>query len=403
MKKLTILLCAVAIHLTCTSQNYAPFLKKNGKYIFVYMLEKKPAFEKEYDDVRPFSDGMAWVKRGNEQGYIDNKGNEIAFNKYETYPDFSNGVAAVSIKGKYGFIDRTGKEITPLRYGDVKKFSEGFCAVRDHQYWGFVDSTGKEICITGTNFEYKEAWAFHNGYAKVQLLAGGKFTYVDKTGKQMGGLQFRDARDFSEGLAAVEVMADVDYRYGFIDVSGKFVIPAKYKAAWRFSDGIAVVTKENNKQALIDKNGKEIADFSYKNESGYYHGLVAVKYDGKFSFVNNKGKLVKYEGEAYGLPGEGLVYLKKLDKQGERMCLVFNNEMQPVSDFLYEFVFDFHDGWARVKRNGGKTGFINKAGKEMIPVQYYSAKDFSNGFAKVSDMTGKNFYIDVFGREFFEK
>lgn len=78
-------------------------------------------------------------------------------------------------------------------------------------------------------------------------------------------------------------------------------------------------------------------------------------------------------------------------------------KMEGVNGFFYEFVFNFHEGLARVKRNGGLAGFIDKTGKEVIPMQYSIASDFANGFARVRDTEGRNFYIDQLGREFREK
>lgn len=45
---------------------------------------------------------------------------------------------------------------------------------------------------------------------------------------------------------------------------------------------------------------------------------------------------------------------------------------------------------------GGKWGFIDKTGKELIPVQYDKVKDFSNGKAVV-EMDGKTFTINKKG------
>lgn len=45
----------------------------------------------------------------------------------------------------------------------------------------------------------------------------------------------------SEGLAAVQT--DLNGRYGYIDRSGDFVIPARFDLAHPFHDGAAMVTR----------------------------------------------------------------------------------------------------------------------------------------------------------------
>jgi hypothetical protein len=50
-----------------------------------------------------------------------------------------------------------------------------------------------------------------------------------------------------------------DYQfYGYIDKTGRLVIPMNFKEAGNFENGKADVTTENNKAAVIDKTGKII-------------------------------------------------------------------------------------------------------------------------------------------------
>ena len=53
----------------------------------------------------------------------------------------------------------------------------------------------------------------------------------------------------------------------------------------------------------------------------------------------------------------------------------------------YNNIFDFSEGLASVELNG-KWGFINKTGKEVIPLKYDDAYPFSEGLAKVK-LNGK--------------
>ncbi len=49
--------------------------------------------------------------------------------------------------------------------------------------------------------------------------------------------QFKEANDFSEGLAAVQL----EYKWGYIDKEGKFVIKPEFFDAGDFSEGLAMV------------------------------------------------------------------------------------------------------------------------------------------------------------------
>ena len=79
--------------------------------------------------------------------------------------------------------------------------------------------------------------------------------YVDETGKLVIPCRYRQVGSFSEGLAYVSD----DYQfYGYIDKTGRLVIPMDFKEAGNFENGKADVTTENNKAAVIDKTGKII-------------------------------------------------------------------------------------------------------------------------------------------------
>ena len=67
--------------------------------------------------------------------------------------------------------------------------------------------------------------------------------------------------DFSEGLAAVAFCKFQDEQtkcvWGYIDKTGKLVIPAKYEEAGAFVKGVATVSS-NGKMTKIDRKGKPV-------------------------------------------------------------------------------------------------------------------------------------------------
>jgi WG containing repeat len=56
------------------------------------------------------------------------------------------------------------------------------------------------------------------------FIGNGRFGYIDRTGKIIIPAKFDDARNFSEGLASVSI----GEKWGYIGPSGKIVIPARY-------------------------------------------------------------------------------------------------------------------------------------------------------------------------------
>jgi hypothetical protein len=64
-------------------------------------------------------------------------------------------------------------------------------------------------------------------------------------------LKYEDARDFSEGLAAVRL----DRKWGYIDASGKVVIAPRFGDSSSFNGGVAVVNNGDNR---INRSGEVI-------------------------------------------------------------------------------------------------------------------------------------------------
>jgi hypothetical protein len=76
---------------------------------------------------------------------------------------------------------------------------------------------------------------------------------------------FGKLRNFSEGLAAVEVRSlkkSVSSSWGYIDRTGNFVIPPRFQLAWDFKGGLARVSKDKNNthRGYLFKNGKLVWD-----------------------------------------------------------------------------------------------------------------------------------------------
>lgn len=101
--------------------------------------------------------------------------------------------------------------------------------------------------------------------------------------------QFDDARDFSNGLAAVKT-AEL---WGFIDIKGKMVIEPKYLEVSDFTEGTARVKIAINNWTTINHKSRK---FSIKNHNYKKKKIKYLKNEilyEKIFFVNNKGKILK--------------------------------------------------------------------------------------------------------------
>ena len=215
-----------------------------------------------------------------------------------------------------------------------------------------------------------------------------KWGYIDKTGREVIPCLYDYTNDFREGLAMVKMSG----KYGFIDKTGREVALCQYDDAENLHEGLAKVRK-SGKWGYIDKTGREVAPCKYDDANAFCEGLASVKQSNKWGVIDKTGHEVvpcKYD-YTYDFC-EGLAEIKKSGKWG-----FIDNTGREVVPCQYYEVEDFCEGLAVVEKNG-KRGYIDKTGREVIPCKYDYAWSFQEGLAVV-EMNGKRGYIDKTGRE----
>lgn len=342
-------------------------VEKNGKYGFVNA--QGPITPIIYEDCGRFNDGLAIVVKDSKSGYINLEGEEVIPCTYEAAYDFSEGLAVVKKNGKYGYINNKGDEVIPCIYRDAHSFFEGLAWVmNDDIKIGFINSEGDTI----VPFDYVNiSNYFFNGH--ISAMNRHEHSHakciINQKGEQITpfiyGASFENV--FHEGLGRV-------WRdgYGFIDSTGKEVIPCIYDEADRFSDGLALVSKDGVPM-FIDKKGKVVLSEELRKYNileqpekvEFWDGLAKVVLNGKLGFINKKGE------EIIPCIYEQIVYIYSDD---------FKNKSN--ADDTAAFATYFSEGLACVKKDG-KWGFINMKGEEVIPFEFDDANYFSEGLAPV--------------------
>lgn len=318
-------------------------------------------------------------------GFINEKGLLVIKPQFSEVRNFSQGLAVVKIGDKWGFIDKTGKLIIRPDYSDAYDFSQGLAAVKLGDKWGYINKTGKALVKP----QFYQAYSFSQGVAEV-TVDGNKWEYIDRTGRRAKGYinrltsidltQFSEVGIFSEGLAAVEtgdgfcgVRAE-QCDYGYIDKTGKMVIKPGYYRAREFSQGLAAVATYAypsdppdalsygfDKWGYINKKGQLVIEpiFSYANN--FSEGLAAVEIGRIHNNVDENGI---HTGDIGGKWG----YIDGTGKQ--------------VIPLQFDLANNFSEGLAAVEVKN-KCGYINKIGAVIVKPQFSSCKDFSQGLAAI--------------------
>lgn len=97
--------------------------------------------------------------------------------------------------------------------------------------------------------------------------SGTKWGYLDTSGKELIPAIYWDAGDFSEGLAPVRVGG----RYGYINGDGKLQIAARFDFAEPFLNGLGKVWLAG-KPFFVDKKGKQTYQNTFLETNGFQDG-----------------------------------------------------------------------------------------------------------------------------------
>lgn len=273
----------------------------------------------------------------------------------------------------------------------AQKYTEYLSSAKSHLESGNIDKaiscynvyksmTGK----VNDEFEAKLNTEIANNWDGIHKAEGEEYDYVGS------GPSW-------EGQDCLQIVG-LRNKYGFVDTTGKVVIPIKfddvdggspkekYNNNWS-GDGLMSVCI-NSKWGYIDGNGKIVVPIIYDKVDKRCHspkyivpGLTRVWKDGLVGGINYTGEFllpIEYQVIEYNYDKD-LFFAKKDNKYG-----FFNTEYQLVIPFKYDFTsgFNKNEELCAVGING-KYGYIDKSGNEVIPLAYDFAAPFYNGLAAV--------------------
>ncbi len=258
----------------------------------------------------------------------------------------------------WGYIDRNGNLAIKPQYAEAGEFHEGRAFVRYQDgHYGIIDENGAAIARTGLGFKFSE------GRAAVLLKGeagerGSEWGYIDRTGKLVIPGPFRYARAFQEGLAVVQVFVADKRLYGFVDATGKMAIPARFKLVDDFSEGLATAAVDDISSAgYIDRSGNFVLEPG-TSTGGLFRGGLAVR------ARNDDGEEWK---EGY------------IDRDGKYVIAP-----------QFAAAYPFSDGRALVKMTERKFvgevsdwGVIDKSGRFIVPPEQAEITGFREGRAWV--------------------
>lgn len=369
----------------------------SGLWGYLEMKSHLLVIASEYEEARPFALGYAKVRKNKKYGFIDIKGEEGAY----------GGLVYDNIKGEFG-LDKI-----LLASKDGKPFKIVYQAPEDR----IAETTGESFRMEEMNSPFSmdeesiggESFSIvgpeSNG--RIRAVQEGKYGFLRPAVQEMFQIpyavqgepevviefQYENARDFSHDRAAVKLLGG---KWGYIDPSGKEVIPFVFDRAEYFvKEGAQIKARvsRDGRQYEIDMGGNclhsdrfpcQIEWLSERTPARTEYvdketGLIGFMVDGKWGLRSAEGDTLVSPQYDNGIHFSG--GLARISKNGKWGFL--NPEGQMTIPLEYEEAQDFSEGLAAVKK-GDKWGYIDQSNQEQITFDYDQAKPFRRGKAIVT-------------------
>lgn len=158
--------------------------------------------------------------------------------------------------------------------------------------FGTLGSFHDGLAIASPGRDTQNGWGEFDGIFP-QTYTRVKKGYIDTSGRYVIPPRYLDLDQFSEGLAAVRLGR---HKWIYLDKAGKRAIPESFYLAGRFSEGLAPVEIatfwKGNKVGFIDKTGKIVIPAKFDKARPFAEGLARVEISGKWGYVDRSGKMV---------------------------------------------------------------------------------------------------------------
>lgn len=322
-------------------------------------------------------------------GIIDTAGKILSEPQFNEMPVYGDGMFRVRIGEKYGFADASGKVVIPAQWEFAVAFSEGKAIVSDNSNSSIIDKTGKTIAKNlgpGTGM-----YRFKNNRARCRSLDG-RYGFMDPSGKRVIPPVYDVADDFEEGRAIISSNG----KYGLIDTSGKLIIEPQYSFIFNLGDGYYQVKNDSGRAGVMNSDGDVIIQMQYDDVFHLQNNYFMVESNGMNGCYSLTGQQIfpAVSGtQLFFVNGKSLVTKDDLfgiiDTSGKYL-------VQPA----YDSIGYFFNGYATVTRRG-LFGAIDSAGKQIVEPRYTELRPFVNGLSVFREKS-KYGFLDITGKVVIE-
>jgi hypothetical protein len=309
-----------------------------------------------------------------------------SFNDYQQIPNYAKGAIAAATNERFVVNYPNVRQLNPNQSTTRGEVAAFLCQSLNWMGTVPAEYIAGDKKLFAIEPERGGIGDFQNGLALA--IANEKYGYIDTSGKLVIPAQYDDARHFADGLAAVQIGG----KWGYINPKGERVIPPQFTMFADFTEGLAKVTQDNQ-VGFIDKTGKLVIPYRFDEAYSFSEGVAIVRVGQQWSYIDKTGQLlIPLQPHPLQSFSNGMAAIKVnnqygfIDKTGKR---VIEPQFLGVDSFYEELA-------AVMIPNTYQWGYIDKTGKVIIEAKFSQAQRFSEGLAGVK-MDDKWGFIDKKG------
>jgi hypothetical protein len=313
--------------------------------------------------------GSEKTTSGTKWGYINGIGTMAIPVRFNYAEDFqTNGLAIVQEDNGSGLINTTGAYFVRPKYSYIAPFSEGRAVVIDENgHYRLTNDSGDIL----TSKDYSYMADIHDGRAMVNnQQADGKtmYGYVDRSGKEVIPLRYEDASDFANHRAIVKVK---DNQYALIRHDGSTEAEYHFPFVGVLGDGLLPFQQTvNGKYGYINEKGNVRIQPAYSTAFPFQNGRAIVNnaadFGSEYGLIDTRGNVVIQNNynDIQALGQQRYAVGKAIDSDQPflgSMYAIFDADGKRLTEFSYTDVMAYKRGLASAS-NGRTTFFINTSG-----------------------------------------
>ena len=278
--------CSYQKIIPCSKELFFVFFNNTWKII---TLDNKLLNSLEYDNITCLNQGYYLATDKKNQFLIHETGSVFSVNSQDKIFPFQNNLAVVLRNNLYGYVDLNMNLKIPFSLNEAYPSSCDLVVGKKNGKWQIKNKLNEKVSLS---YYYEYIFPYRENLARVKR--DGKYTFIDKNGKEIMPLIYDYLDDFHYGKALFRL----GRKYGFITKKNLVETITNYSYISNFKENIAICKIKDRegieKSGLINDQNQVILNFNYDfiidfNEED---DLIRVVKDKKYGLVDKKGKTI---------------------------------------------------------------------------------------------------------------